>query len=373
MMRRISRSLRGMRSIALSTILILGVCLSTTAYGQDKKEVKAEFPCPIDADLWLMGGQSNMDGQDHAKKYPTTPDPKIMAFDMTNEWMVAKEPVTRVFEAKAAVHQNFLRAWMASSTTDTAAAQKLFEAFRGDLRNNPRGVGPGVAFAQVVLKETGRPIGLIPCSHGGSGMDSWNPALKDKGDESLYGAMMNRVKMVGGGKKIKGLLWYQGESEVGSPESINNFEKNFLNIIDCLRRDLDQPDLPVLYVQIGRWVRDDAKLALAYEQIREHQRLVSTKRKNIYFTTAIDQTLYDPIHVSGSGEQCLGRRLAELALTYVYNKPGHARQIDLESVTVPDPKAGFPVIHLKFSGVSGSAPCAQSAGPVRTARRLARL
>jgi sialate O-acetylesterase len=267
--------------------------------------------------------------------------------------MVAKEPVTRIFEAKASVHHKYVMQWMSSSTSGTAEAQKLFESFRGDLRNNPRGVGPGVAFAQAVLKATGRPIGLIPCSHGGTGMGQWDPALKDQGDDSLYGAMMHRVQMVGGGKKIKGLLWYQGESEVGSPEAINGYEKNFLNFIDCLRRDLGQPELPVLYVQIGRWVRDDAKLGRGYEQIRELQRRISTQRKNIYFTTVIDQTLYDPIHVSGSGQQCLGRRLAELALTYVYNKPGHGKQIDLESITVSKANEAFPVIHLKFSGVSG--------------------
>lgn len=355
MLQRTLRVLKFKNLMILAQIIIMGVLLSSMIRAEEK-QTAAPYPCPIDADIWLMGGQSNMDGQDLAKNFPTEENPKIMAFDMTNQWVVAKEPITRLYEAKAAVHRKLLMdVFLAQAISDnvtsrTAKAEKMFDVFRSDLRNNPRGVGPGVAFAQVILKETGRPIGLIPCSHGGSGMDGWDPALKGQGDDSLYGAMMNRVKMIGGGGKIKGLLWYQGESEVGLGRPIN-FPKNFLNFIDCLRRDLGQPDLPILYVQIGRWVTDNPELGKGYEQIREHQRRIAMERKNIYFTTAIDQTLFDPIHLSGSGQQCLGRRLAELALTYIYNKPARGQQIDLESITV-DPQNPTR-IRLHFSGVSG--------------------
>ena len=308
------------------------------------------YPCPIDADIWLLGGQSNMDGQDIVKKYPTKEDPRIVAFDMVNQWMTAKDPLHRLFEAAAPIHRKLCMQWMTRATTNSAEAEKMFEKHRNELRNNPRGVGLGIPFAQAVLQETGRPIGLIACAHGGTSMGQWDPALKDKGDDSLYGAMMNRVKMAGGGKKIKGLLWYQGESEAGSAGSITNFPKNFLNFIDCVRRDLDQPELPVIYVQIGRYVLHAPELGSGWEQIRELQRCVARERKNIYFTTAIDQTLFDKIHVSGSGQQCLGRRMAELALTYVYSKPDHGKQIDLESASVTNFGRE---IHLKFSGVSG--------------------
>ena len=315
----------------------------------------AAHPCPIDADLWLLGGQSNMQGQDYVTNYPSQEDPRIVTFNMANQWMTAKDPLHQLFEASAPVHRNIFMKNILRNAASPAAAEKTFESFRNDLRKNPRGVGLGLPFARTILKETGRPIGLIPCAHGGTSMSQWSPALKDQGDASLYGAMINRVKMVGGGQKIKGLLWYQGESETGSAGSITNFETNFITFIDAVRRDLNQPELPIIYVQIGRYVHSP-ELGGGYEQIRELQRRIVKERKNIYFTTAIDQPLFDLIHISGSGQQCLGRRVAELALTYVYDKPDHGKQIDLESVRVIN---SGKQIHLKFSGVSGKL---QSAG-----------
>lgn len=98
------------------------------------------------------------------------------------------------------------RAGHTRNSATPEAAEQGFLHVRDATRKNPRGVGPGAAFAQAVLKETGRPIGLIPCAHGGSSMSAWDPALKHNGDDSLYGALLRRVEMIGGGKKIKGLL-----------------------------------------------------------------------------------------------------------------------------------------------------------------------
>ena len=309
----------------------------------------ALYPCPIDADLWLLAGQSNMVGQDFPTNCPTAEDPRIVAFDMTDQWMTAKNPLHRIFEAAAPVHKNIFMQNVGRKLTNAVAAEKFFESAHNDMARSHRGVGLGIPFAQSVLQETGRPIGLIPCAHGGTSMAQWNPALKDQGGNSLYGAMMERVKMVGGGSKIKGLLWYQGESETGSTNAIATYEKNFLNLIDSVRRDLEQPELPIIYVQIGRYVHSP-DLGVGYEQIRDWQRRISKERKNIYFTTAIDQPLFDRIHVSGAGQKILGHRVAELALTYVYGKLGHGQQIDLESATVRD---SGKQIHLKFSGVTG--------------------
>lgn len=329
-------------------LVLLGLVAGSQCGETNPLPALASHPCPIAADLWLLGGQSNMDGQDYVKKYPSPEDSRIVSFDMANRWITAKDPVHRIFEAVAPVHKKLIMQWFCFNGTNLVETEKAIDVCRNDLRNNPRGVGPGLAFAQTVLRETGRPIGLIPCAHGGTSMDQWNSALKDQGDESFYGAMMNRVKMIGDGGKIKGLLWYQGESET-SPGLPDVFEKKFLNFIDAVRRDLGQPNLPIIYVQIGRYV-PGPELADGYEQIREWQRRIVGKRKNIYFTTAIDQTLFDAIHVTGSGQQCLGRRMAELALTYVYGKSGHGQQINLESVRYT---SGDNMIHVKFSGVTG--------------------
>ena len=224
----------------LSYRFSMGLFLVFLTLGLARAEV--QYPCPINADFWLLGGQSNMEGQDIARFYPTTPEPNVWNFDMTNTWMVAKDPVHRPFEAVAAIHHTLIMQWLlGASGNDPVKAQETYVQFKQGYLNEPHGVGPGLSFGLETYKGSGRPIALIPCAHGGSGMDGWDPALKSLGDNSLYGAMMNRVAMTGGSSNIKGLVWYQGESEVGSDASTNAFQGKFLNFIDKLRSDLNKP------------------------------------------------------------------------------------------------------------------------------------
>jgi sialate O-acetylesterase len=341
-----------MRHAVLTHRFIMGVFLVAMTIGMARAEVK--YPCPIDADVWLLGGQSNMEGQDYAWKFPTTPEPNVVNFDMSNTWMEAKDPLHRPYEAVAAIHHTLLMQFhLAANNNDPVLAEAQLLQFKQAYLDTPHGVGPGLSFGLETYKGSGRPIALIPCAHGGTGMDQWDPNLKSLGDNSLYGAMMNRVEMTGVKVKVKGLVWYQGESEVGSDAATSAFEDKFRSFVAYLRDDLQNPNLPVLYVQIARYQVSNSGLERGYEQIREHQRLVSKRRSNIYFTTAIDQPMYDAIHISGSGQRRLGARLAELALTYVYNKPGHGKQIDLESIRVTGARTAKPIIRVHFSGVTG--------------------
>jgi len=55
------------------------------------------------------------------------------------------------------------------------------------------------------------------------------------------------------GGKVRGILWYQGESETGTPESASSHEERFVAAVNAWRKAMGQPDLPVLTVQLGRW------------------------------------------------------------------------------------------------------------------------
>jgi hypothetical protein len=60
-------------------------------------------PCPIDADIWVLAGQSNMAG---AGRMPdTVSNPNIMMLNMDNRWMIAKNPLHRIFEAVAPAYE----------------------------------------------------------------------------------------------------------------------------------------------------------------------------------------------------------------------------------------------------------------------------
>lgn len=328
----------------MNTSILAGLVIAGIAINGVVRSEEAKLPCPIDADIWILAGQSNMQGAGIVNGEPK-PDPKIVMLNMDNQWMTAEEPVHRMFESVAPVHKNIIvQQWGVSS--------EQFENAREQSKKRPQGgVGPGLFFAKHILENTGRSVALIPCAHGGTSMAQWDPALKEQGDESLYGAMINRINLIGG--KVKGVLWYQGESETHE-EGCKVYKEKMANLIDAIRRDTGQPDLPFIMVQIGRHtLHNDPNGGKCWETIRDIQRQAMDIRKNVWVVAGIDLPLVDIIHLSTEANERLGKRLGEVALTEVYKQPGHAKTIALKSVEVIDAKSARPTIKLRFDGVCG--------------------
>lgn len=285
-------------------------------------------PCPMKADIWILAGQSNMAG--NGRTPDTATNPKIWMMNMDNRWKIAKCPLHRDYEASAFAYEKDMYQLLPKSEQNWAKFERQYEQLRERSKLKPIGrVGPGIYFARNILQATNNSVALIPCALGGSSMEQWDPAKKSLGDSSLYGATINRIKATGA--NVKGILWYQGESE-GMMLKSKNYEKDFLMLIDSFRSDLGNPDLSFIYVQIGKFNIRDTAMGSAWEQIREMQRDVLKKRKNVYMVTGIDLPLDDCVHIASEGQKRLGRRLADMALTYVYKLPGHATQINLDNL-----------------------------------------
>jgi sialate O-acetylesterase len=133
-------------------------------------------------DLWILAGQSNMEGVgDLVNVQPA--DSRVHSFDQLDRWGVAQELLHNLPGAIDRVH------WRNDPPTRLTG-----EALGAFNRERKKGSGMGLSFAVEMVKRTGVPIGLIPCAHGGTSMSQWDPTLKDKGGDSLYGAMIRRFK-----------------------------------------------------------------------------------------------------------------------------------------------------------------------------------
>ncbi len=308
-------------------------------------------PCPVDADVWVLAGQSNMQG---AGRTPDTiTDPRIWMMNLDDRWMVAREPLHRIFEATAPAYPvAFYQLWGNPEKSMEKTRQYFSDQSKASLKNPIGGVGPGLYFARHVLAATGRPIGLIPCALGGSTIAQWDPAGKVRGDSTLYGAMLNRARSAGTGH-LKGLVWCQGESEAFISQT-GTYETKLLALIDSFRRDLGRPDLPVIIVQIGRVINRDTLMDRNWEAIRDIQLKAVPKRPNLFLTTGIDLELDDCVHFSTGSNQRLGARLGELALTNVYGVSGHGHQITPQSIALKkDSTSGSWYLLLHYQGVTG--------------------
>lgn len=250
-------------------------------------------------DLWILAGQSNMEGFADLVDV-ITPIPLVHSFDMADQWAIAREPLHTLVSAADPVH------WVKNDKgqPERYSAEKLSDY----LSNRKKGAGLGLPFAEEMLRRTGVPVGLIPCAHGGTSMDQWDPALRDKGGESLYGSMVRRFRATGG--KVKGVLWYQGESDA-TAQAAPKFMDKFQRFVAAVRADFGQPDLPFYYVQIGRVVEKGNEVE--WNAVQDAQRKSEAAIPHSGMVASIDLSLDDWIHVSTPDLKRLGFRLANLA------------------------------------------------------------
>lgn len=308
---------------------------------------RADLPFPVaETDVWVAAGQSNMQGYGMiTREYQ--PDDAVRVFGLNDQWMPAVPPTHRIFSAVAPVFKTLI------FQMNPAMTEESWNSSRVQDRKKPLGgVGPDLAFAEAVAGATKRKIVLVPCALGGSSLAQWSPALRDKGSESLYGNLLDRVAKVGG--RLRGIIWYQGESQAIDPAAVGSFEDDFLNLVDSLRRDLNAPELPVLYVQIARFALQNRDNEGGWKIVQEKQRTAVRQRKNLWMVPAVDLPLDDLIHVSEEGQSRLGHRLAEAALSRVYGLPDRGCPLDFESWRFEPEKDPFHhCLRLRFSGVTG--------------------
>jgi sialate O-acetylesterase len=251
-------------------------------------------------DLWILAGQSNMYGYANLT-HEVLPHPKVMAYMIDNTWQLARDPMHRQDGS------NYLA--YAPAATSTKEALEYLVATKGS--------SLGLPFAKELVNATGRPIGLIPCALGGTTMDQWGADLKDKGGDSMYGAMLERFRATG--SHVRGILWYQGESDASPPELADAFKEKFLRFVEEVRRDFDAPRLPFYYVQIGRVAvpsEDNSWNKIQWAQL-ECERLMAPGA----MVPAVDLELDDNVHLGGRALQTLGQRLAKIVLSDLYGGP----------------------------------------------------
>ena len=253
-------------------------------------------------EVWLCSGQSNM--------------------AMTANWGIengdaevknATNPNIRFFtvpKLTADCPQNNLPGEWNESTPET---MKDFSAI-------------GYFFAQRLQNDLKNvPIGLVSSNWGGTPAEIWMPEEVIQNDKILLTAA-NKIKEGRQGPsnpgttynamiyplvgfKIAGVLWYQGESNVGA----TTYEKTFEALINSWR-DKWKQDFPFYFVQIAPYNYSENVSGAAV--IRNAQRLVAKNIPNTGMVVTTDISTIDDIHPKD--KKTVGVRLANLALADTY-------------------------------------------------------
>jgi hypothetical protein len=132
--------------------------------------------------VFLLAGQSNMVGRAFPLSAGERPDPRVQMWRENKGWVTAVDPLNEI-QAKTA------------------------------------GVGLGLTFGLTVMRATGKRVGLINCSEGGTSIQEWLPA--DRLFQQCL-AMASHAKL-----PVAGVLFLQGEKDAEDATLAAEWEQGF--------------------------------------------------------------------------------------------------------------------------------------------------
>ncbi|MCC2957386.1 hypothetical protein LK542_17355 [Massilia sp. IC2-477] len=151
---------------------------------------------------------------------------------------------------------------------------------------------------------------------------------------------------------FKGALWYQGESNVGSP---------YQGLLARLFRDWRSQfgeDMAFGVVQLANFgARPAQPVESGWARLREEQRRAVLADRNAVLATAID--VGDPGDIHPANKQVVGERLARAFAIRLYGEPGSASGPMVKSATVQGER-----VLVEFDGVDGALLAYGAAGPI---------
>jgi hypothetical protein len=253
--------------------------LSTGGEGDIPREYRGKLQ------LFILAGQSNMSGRGEIPPEAES-DPKVYVFGNDDRWRLATEPID----------------------DPTGQVDKVSE-------DENAGFSPAMPFASAILeRRPDAPIGLIPCAMDATTIHDWE---QNASDSTLYGSCLKRVRAASEMGDVAGLLFFQGESDALSPRRNpdltlypDQWADKFSAFVEAWRSDLGQPDLPVVFAQIGTNTRPNRYPN--WRVVQEQQDSVKLPFCKMIKTD--DLALGDTVHFTTESYRVIGKRFAEAYL-----------------------------------------------------------
>jgi hypothetical protein len=239
--------------------------------------------------VYLLGGQSNMDGGGLVTGLP----PSLQ---------VAQKDV-----------QLF---WSGRQLWQGLSAASYWSGYGGEY------FGPEVSFGRSVQDATDdATVVLIKHAIGGTNLaQCWEPGetRDDPGQGACYVGFLQTVDLALAGLdaagqpwEIAGMGWMQGESDAGTADFAAAYADNLERFIERVREDVSAPEMPFAMGLI------DCKVHCGWrDTVRKAQRTVAGEDKRVFTVETEDlPQIADSLHFDASGMRTLGERLAAALLT----------------------------------------------------------
>ena len=186
-------------------------------------------------------------------------------------------------------------------------------------------------FASNLSQALSVPVGIVNCSYGGTRVESWLPkeildGYPDISTDSAtiwasspeyerplvtYNAMFYPIRHY----TVKGIIWYQGCSNVGS---FSTYAERLATMVERWKTDMAQPELPFYYVEIAPYDYGSGDYASG-ARLREAQLKAESLIPNSAMTSTNDLAeTFERYNIHPRRKMEVGHRLSYLALNLTY-------------------------------------------------------
>jgi sialate O-acetylesterase len=263
---------------------------------------KIELNDVMIGEVWLVSGQSNMEW---------SVDNGIN--DGEAEAKLANYPQLRLFKTYVMASRHQQEDVSGSWANCTPESMRSFSAI-------------GYYFGRKLLGDLNIPIGIISSSWGGTPAEAWIPESFIKNDPVLYKNAIEKVQEPWGPKdmgviynamihpllktNVKGVLWYQGESNTSHS---NDYDRLLSSLVSSWRNVFNN-DFPFYFVQIAPYTYGGENGV----ELRNAQRRADDNINNSAMVVVSDIGDIKDIHPRNKKD--VGLRLANIALKNNYGK-----------------------------------------------------
>lgn len=254
-------------------------------------------------DLYLAIGQSNMAGRAELEAQDRIFIPDAYLFNADGEWETAQ---AQYYEGR----------WEGMNRYSTVQKKDL------------QGLSPAFYFAKTLAESVGdeKKIGIISNARGNTKLAQWQKGyisdaeatVEDQADYDLYEKAVERAQAaVAAGGTLKGIIWHQGCADLGT--DTDTYINTFKQMIEDLRTDLGNPDLPVIIGEIPGYGRDTYTVN---NRMRFNQRIVAKLPEEVdncwAVSSAGSRDKGDLTHFDARSQRRLGRLYGQVALEQIY-------------------------------------------------------
>ncbi len=281
---------------------------------------RVEVPHVLVGDVWLCAGQSNMQswvaGSDVSQFLKSADDPLLRVFlvDVT----ATPAPVARFRQGPlpgmVTIQRDRMNQYGLKWTQSTPEAARWFSAVT-------------YAFGRQIHQKTAVPTGLITAALGGTPAQAWtpraallsDPVLRGLADQPRSSGLYNGTVAPLAPFAIKGVVWYQGESDADTYDEAIRYRTLLPAMIGAWRNTWGYP-LPFVLVQLPAYHPIQSQPSDSpWSWLREAQAMTAQTVPQVGLAVTIDTGRADNLH-PGS-KTASGERAAQAALALAYHQP----------------------------------------------------